>query len=89
MYIHKSIRKYARLFLGTATAALSGAIVIGPRIGRFNTDGTANKVPGRNIPLGVHGTIVFFFGWFGFNPGKPWQLMVQGTTSQCSPQSTS
>jgi ammonium transporter, Amt family len=50
--------------------ALAGAIVIGPRIGRFNKDGTANAIPGHNIPMGVLGTIILFFGWFGFNPGS-------------------
>ncbi len=52
------------------TIALVGAIVIGPRIGRFNKDGTANTIPGHNIPMGVLGTIILFFGWFGFNPGS-------------------
>jgi Amt family ammonium transporter len=50
--------------------ALAGAIVIGPRIGRFNKDGSANAIPGHNIPMGVLGTIILFFGWFGFNPGS-------------------
>jgi Amt family ammonium transporter len=52
------------------TLALVGAIVIGPRIGRFNKDGSANAMPGHSIPLGVLGTIILFFGWFGFNPGS-------------------
>ena len=50
--------------------ALAGAIVIGPRIGRFNKDGTPNSMPGHNIPMGILGTIILFFGWFGFNPGS-------------------
>jgi ammonium transporter, Amt family len=50
--------------------ALAGCIVIGPRIGRFNKDGTANVLAGHSIPLGVLGTIILFFGWFGFNPGS-------------------
>ncbi len=50
--------------------ALVGAIVIGPRIGRFNKDGTVNPMPAHNIALGVLGTIILFFGWFGFNPGS-------------------
>lgn len=50
--------------------ALAGAIAIGPRIGRFNKDGSANAIPGHNIPMGVLGTIILFFGWFGFNPGS-------------------
>ncbi|MBL8096272.1 MAG: ammonium transporter [Anaerolineales bacterium] len=50
--------------------ALAGAIVIGPRIGRFNKDGSANAIPGHNIPMGILGTIILFFGWFGFNPAS-------------------
>ncbi len=50
--------------------AFAGAIVIGPRIGRFNKDGSANAMPGHNIPFGVLGTIVLFFGWFGFSAGS-------------------
>jgi ammonium transporter, Amt family len=56
-------------FIGGCTA-LAGCIVIGPRIGRFNKDGSANALPGHNIPLGILGTIILFFGWFGFNPGS-------------------
>jgi ammonium transporter, Amt family len=52
------------------SVALAGAIVIGPRIGRFNADGSANALPGHNIPMGILGTIILFFGWFGFNPGS-------------------
>ena len=55
--------------IGGATA-LVGAIVIGPRIGRFNKNGSANAIPGHNIPMGILGTIILFFGWFGFNPGS-------------------
>jgi len=50
--------------------ALAGAIVIGPRIGKFNKDGSANTIPGHSVTLGILGTIILFFGWFGFNPGS-------------------
>ena len=50
--------------------ALVGAMVIGPRIGKFNKNGTANAIPGHNLPMGILGTIILFFGWFGFNPGS-------------------
>ncbi len=50
--------------------ALAGAIAIGPRIGRFNKDGSANTIPAHSLPLGILGTIILFFGWFGFNPGS-------------------
>ncbi len=59
------------------SVALAGVIIIGPRIGRFNADGSANALPGHNIPLGVLGTIILFFGWFGFNPGS--SLAFTGT----------
>ena len=55
--------------IGGATA-LAGAIAIGPRIGRFNKDGSANAIPAHSLPLGILGTIILFFGWFGFNPGS-------------------
>src|SRR6266702_1448439 len=53
-----------------ALAALAGAILLGPRIGKFRTDGRANPIPGHNIPYAVLGTIILWFGWFGFNPGS-------------------
>ncbi|MEO8520811.1 MAG: ammonium transporter [Acidobacteriota bacterium] len=51
-------------------AALAGAIVIGPRIGKYNADGTANVIPGHNLPMAVAGTFILAFGWFGFNAGS-------------------
>lgn len=48
-------------------AALAGAIVLGPRIGKFNKDGTANAIPGHHIPMAMLGTFILLFGWFGFN----------------------
>src|SRR5215211_1398685 len=53
-----------------ALAALAGAILLGPRIGKFGTDGRANPIPGHNLPFAVLGTIILWFGWFGFNPGS-------------------
>jgi len=50
--------------------ALVGAIMVGPRKGKFNADGTANTIPGHNIPYVVLGTFILFVGWFGFNPGS-------------------
>jgi Amt family ammonium transporter len=51
-------------------AALAGAIVVGPRIGKFKKDGTALPIPGHNIPMAIIGTFILAFGWFGFNPGS-------------------
>ena len=50
--------------------ALAGAVVVGPRIGKFNADGTPNDIRGHNIPYVVIGTFILFFGWFGFNAGS-------------------
>ncbi len=51
-------------------AALAGAIVIGPRVGKYGKDGTVNTIPGHNIPMAIIGTFILAFGWFGFNPGS-------------------
>jgi len=51
-------------------AALAGAMVIGPRIGKYNKDGSANAIPGHNLPMAIIGTFILAFGWFGFNPGS-------------------
>jgi Amt family ammonium transporter len=53
-----------------ALAALAGALLLGPRIGKFGRDGRANPIPGHNMPYAVLGTIILWFGWFGFNPGS-------------------
>jgi len=50
--------------------ALAGAAMVGPRIGKFNPDGTANNIPGHNMPYVLLGTFILFFGWFGFNAGS-------------------
>ena len=49
---------------------LAGAIVIGPRIGKYGPDGKPEPIPGHNIPLAISGTFILAFGWFGFNPGS-------------------
>jgi Amt family ammonium transporter len=51
-------------------AALAGAIVLGPRIGKYNEDGTANALPGHNLLMAALGVFILWFGWFGFNPGS-------------------
>jgi len=50
--------------------ALAGAIVLGPRIGKFKKDGTARAFPGHDIPMAIIGTIILFFCWFSFNAGS-------------------
>ncbi len=50
--------------------ALIAAAMVGPRIGKFNADGTPNLIKGHNTPYVVIGTFILFFGWFGFNAGS-------------------
>jgi Amt family ammonium transporter len=49
---------------------LAGAMVIGPRIGKFDALGRPKALPGHNVPMVVLGTFILAFGWFGFNPGS-------------------
>lgn len=51
-------------------AALAGAIVLGPRLGKYNPDGSPNPIPGHSMTLATLGVFVLWFGWFGFNPGS-------------------
>ena len=48
-------------------SALAGALVIGPRLGKFKADGTPVAIPGHHIPMAILGTIILVFGWMGFN----------------------
>ena len=50
--------------------ALAGAMVLGPRVGKFNKDGSANAIPAHNLVYAILGTFILAFGWFGFNPGS-------------------
>lgn len=56
--------------------ALIGAIVLGPRLGRFTKDGKAVAIPGHSITLVTLGVFILWLGWFGFNPGS--QLAIHG-----------
>ncbi len=49
---------------------LAGAIVLGPRFGKFSKDGKPNAIPGHSITLAALGVFILWFGWFGFNPGS-------------------
>lgn len=51
-------------------AALAGAIVLGPRIGKYSDTGAIKPIPGHNIPLAALGVFILWLGWFGFNPGS-------------------
>jgi len=51
-------------------AALMGAAILGPRIGKYNDDGTPNALPGHNMGFATLGCLILWLGWFGFNPGS-------------------
>ncbi len=51
-------------------AALMGAIILGPRIGKYDKDGKPRAIPGHSIPFAIIGVFILFIGWFGFNPGS-------------------
>ncbi|MBN1510410.1 MAG: ammonium transporter, partial [Phycisphaerae bacterium] len=50
--------------------ALAGAIVLGPRLGKYGPDRKPRAIPGHNLPLAALGVFILWFGWFGFNPGS-------------------
>lgn len=50
--------------------ALAGSLAVGPRLGKFNKDGSPNPIPGHHLPMALIGTFILAFGWFGFNPGS-------------------
>src|SRR5207244_6556879 len=50
--------------------ALIFAWLIGPRLGKYNKNGSINPMPAHNIPMAILGTFILAFGWFGFNPGS-------------------
>ena len=51
-------------------AALAGATVLGPRLGKYNRDGSPNPMPGHDLNMAALGCFILAFGWFGFNPGS-------------------
>lgn len=51
-------------------AGLMGCILVGPRLGRFDSNGTPVDMPGHSATLVVLGTVLLWFGWYGFNPGS-------------------
>jgi ammonium transporter, Amt family len=51
-------------------AALAGILLLGPRIGKYTSDGKVNPIPGHNMGLVAIGTLILWLGWFGFNPGS-------------------
>ncbi len=51
-------------------AALVGAYIIGPRVGKYGPDGRPRGIPGHSLPLAILGTLILLVGWYGFNPGS-------------------
>ena len=51
-------------------AALAGAILLGPRLGKYASDGKVTPLPGSSLPLATLGTFILWLGWFGFNGGS-------------------
>ncbi|MEF3274095.1 MAG: ammonium transporter [Chloroflexus sp.] len=59
-------------------ASLIGAMILGPRLGRFGPDGKPRAIPGHNMSLAALGTFILWLGWFGFNPGSQLAIASQG-----------
>jgi len=53
-----------------ASAALAGVLLLGPRAGKYRSDGSVVAIPGANLPLATLGTFILWMGWFGFNGGS-------------------
>ncbi|MEE4279714.1 MAG: ammonium transporter [Halieaceae bacterium] len=53
-----------------ASAALAGVLLLGPRAGKYRSDGSVAAIPGANLPLATLGTFILWMGWFGFNGGS-------------------
>ncbi len=56
-------------------AGLAGALVLGPRIGKYGKDGKPRALPGHNIPMAMLGTFILLFGWFGFNAASTFSAL--------------
>ena len=62
-------------------AALAGAIVVGPRIGKYTKDGRPRPIPGHSVTLGALGVFILWFGWYGFNAGSTLAAVGQDIAS--------
>ena len=65
-------------------AALVGAIILGPRLGKYGKDGRVNPIPGSNLALATLGTFILWLGWFGFNGGSQLALGSVGDAADVS-----
>jgi Amt family ammonium transporter len=68
--------------LAGATAALAGVLLLGPRKGKYGKDGSAQAIPGANMPLATLGTFILWMGWFGFNGGSTLKLGGIGVANE-------
>jgi Amt family ammonium transporter len=62
-------------------AALTGVIILGPRLGKYGPDGKVKPIPGHNMALATVGTFILWLGWFGFNPGSTMAADVAAITT--------
>ncbi len=65
-------------------AALAGALILGPRLGRFGSDGRVTPFPGSNMPLATLGTFILWLGWFGFNGASQLAMGTIGDVTDVS-----
>jgi Amt family ammonium transporter len=77
------LRRLDRGALVGGWAALAGAIVLGPRMGKYK-DGKVNPMPGSNLPLATLGTFILWLGWFGFNGGSQLAMGTVGDVADVS-----
>ncbi|MEQ8654118.1 MAG: ammonium transporter [Kiloniellales bacterium] len=65
-------------------AALAGALILGPRKGKYTADGKMHPMPGSNLPLATLGTFILWLGWFGFNGGSELALGTAANAANMS-----
>ncbi|WP_185803472.1 ammonium transporter [Pontivivens nitratireducens] len=65
-------------------AALAGALILGPRIGKYGPDGRVVPMLGSNMPLATLGTFILWLGWFGFNGGSQLAMGTVGDVTDIS-----
>jgi Amt family ammonium transporter len=61
-------------------AGLAGAMVLGPRIGRYSESGQSKPIPGHNMTFATLGVLILWVGWYGFNPGSQLAFTGSGNT---------
>lgn len=71
-------------------AGLAGAAIVGPRLGRFDSEGKVVPIPGHSATLCTLGTFILWFGWYGFNPGSALGIsgLLRETAARCAVTTT-